>query len=126
MRIWHNLHKAPVTDDVKMTWYRAIHDIIPTHVGLQRINMITSPLCKECNKGDDIQHRILDCGEGRQMWEWTKDRVAEIIQTTPSKILDDWETRPDFVIWPPKRRRAALWILTNFVDWRLRRDRMTR
>jgi hypothetical protein len=119
MLIWNNLHEAPVTDDVKTTWYRAIHNIIPTHVWLQHINMIASPLCRECNKDDDIQHRILDCGEGHQMWGWTKDRLAEIIQTTPSKILDDWATRLDFFIWTPKRRWAVLWILANFVDWRL-------
>jgi hypothetical protein len=35
-QIWHNLHNAPVTDDIKTTWYRAIHDIIPTHVWLKR------------------------------------------------------------------------------------------
>jgi hypothetical protein len=120
MRIWHNLHDAPVTDDIKTTWYRAIHDIIPTHARLKRINMITSPLCRECNTDDDIQHRIVDCGEGRQMWDWTKDKLTEILETTPNQILDEWVTRPYFIIWPPKWRRAALWIIANFVDWRLR------
>jgi hypothetical protein len=56
--IWHNLHEALVTDDIKTIWYRAIQDIIPTHVRLKRINMITSPLCRECNTD-----------EGRQMWD---------------------------------------------------------
>jgi hypothetical protein len=72
MRIWHNVHVAPVTDDIKMTWYRAIHFIFPTHVQLKRINMITSPLCRQCNTDDDLQHRIADCGEGRLMWDGQK------------------------------------------------------
>jgi hypothetical protein len=106
-----------VTDDIKTIWYRSIHDIIPTHVRLKRINMITSPLCRECNTDDDIQHRIVDCGEGRQMWDWTKDKLTKILETTPNQILGEWVTRPDIVIWPPKRRRARLWIIANFVDW---------
>jgi hypothetical protein len=127
VRIWHNLHEAPVTDDIKMTWYLAIHDIFPTHVQLKRIDMITSPLCRQCNTDDDLQPRFADCGEGRLMWDWTRDRLAEIMQTTSSQIPDGWVTRPDFTIWPPKRRRAALWILANFVAWRLQqRDRTTR
>jgi hypothetical protein len=59
------------------------------------------------------------------MWDWTKDKLTKILETTPNQILDEWVTRPDFVIWPPKQRRAALWIIANFVDWRLRRDRTT-
>ena len=25
--VWHNLHEAPVADDIKMIWYRAIYDV---------------------------------------------------------------------------------------------------
>lgn len=32
VRVWHNLHTAPVSDDIKMIWYRAIRDIYHIHV----------------------------------------------------------------------------------------------
>jgi len=127
IRVWHNLHEAPVAADIKMTWYRAIHDVYPTHVRLHRIHMITSPLCRQCNTDDDLQHRLLECGEGRLMWDWTRNRLARILQTNSRQIPDEWAMRPDFTIWPPKRRRAVLWLLANFVAWRLQqRDRTTR
>jgi hypothetical protein len=57
----------------------------------------------------------MDCGDGRQMWVWTKDKLAKVLATTRNQILDEWVTRPDFARWAPKRRRAALWIIANFV-----------
>jgi hypothetical protein len=100
-RIWHNLHDAPVKGDTTTTWYRAIHDIIPTHVRVHSINMITSPQCRECNTDDDIKHRIMDCGDVRQMWDWTKDKLAKVLATTRNQILYEWVTRPDFANWAP-------------------------
>jgi len=32
--IWKNIHAAPVSDPVKITWYRVIHDIISTNTRL--------------------------------------------------------------------------------------------
>jgi hypothetical protein len=116
-----------VADDIKMIWYRAIHDIYPTHVRLHRINMITSPLCQHCNTDDVLHHRLTRCGEGRLMSDWTRDRLARILRPSSRQIPDGWVMRPDFTIWPPKRRRAVLWLLAKFVAWRLQqRDRMTR
>jgi hypothetical protein len=127
VRVWHDLHEAPVADDIKMIWYRAVHDIYSTHVRLHRINMITWPLCRHCSTDDDLQHRLADCGEGRLMWDWTRDRLARILRTTSRQITDGWVMRTDFTIRPPKRRRAVLWLLANFVAWRLQQgDRMTR
>ena len=58
VRVWHNLHEALVTDDINMIWYRAIHNICPTHARLHRINMTTSPLFRHCNT-DDISNTVL-------------------------------------------------------------------
>jgi hypothetical protein len=98
VRVWHNLYQAPVADDKKIICYRAIHDIYPTHVRLHRINIITSPLCRHCNTDDDLQH----CGEGRLMWDWTRDRLSRILRTTSRQIPGGWVVRPDFTICPPK------------------------
>ena len=98
VRVWHNLHEAPVADDIKMIWYPAIHEIYPTHVRLHRINMITSPLCRHCKTENDLQNRLLDCGEGRLMWDWSRDRLARFLQTSSRQITDGCVMSPDFTI----------------------------
>ena len=35
--IWKTVHEAPVSETVKVTWYRVIHDIIPTRTKLPYI-----------------------------------------------------------------------------------------
>ena len=76
---------------------------------------------------DDLQHRLNECGEGRLMWEWIRGRLARILRNTWRQTPDGWIMRPDFTLWPPKRRRAVLWLLANFVAfWLQQRDRMTR
>jgi hypothetical protein len=126
VRVWHNLHEAPVSEDIKVIWYRAIHDIYPTHEQLHRINMTTSPICRHCNMADELKHRIMECGEGHLLWDWTKGRLARILRTTGRQVPDAWVLRPNFSIWPPKRRRAVLWLLANFVAFQMQwRDTLT-
>jgi hypothetical protein len=36
------------------------------------------------------------------MSNWTKDRLAEILETTSNQIPDVWTTRPDFYHMAPK------------------------
>jgi len=67
--IWKNLQATPVSDTVKSTWYRVIHDIIPTNYRLHRINMSTSPSCSECGDTDTLEHRLTECGEGSDSWD---------------------------------------------------------
>ena len=44
--IWKNLQAAPVSDPVKITWYRLNHDIIPTNTRLHRIHISSTDTCK--------------------------------------------------------------------------------
>jgi len=30
-QVWKNLHAGPVSDEIKSTWYKALHDLIPTN-----------------------------------------------------------------------------------------------
>jgi hypothetical protein len=70
-RIWKNLHEAPVPEMSKVTWYGAIHDIMPTHERLHKIQKVPTDLCGICIKTDTPLHRLTGCGEGPKMWEWT-------------------------------------------------------
>jgi len=122
--VWSNIHGTPVREDIKMDWYKAIHDIVPTQDRLHRIHMAATNLCRQCHVIDNLSHRLLECDEGQVMWDWTKGRNAIILRTTVRHTPDDWLLRPTFKIWPPKRRRAVLWILANFVAYRLQQRQM--
>jgi hypothetical protein len=54
---------------------------------------------------------------------WTKRRIALFLRTDPANIPPDWTTRPQFQLWPPKRHRAVLWILTRLVWYRIKEGR---
>jgi len=122
--VWSNRHGTPVPEAIKMDWYRAVHDIVPTQDRLNRINMAATNLCRQCNAIDNLPHRLIECGGGQGMWDWTKGRFATILRTTMRHMLDGWLLRPTLNIWPPKRRRAVLWILAKFVAYRLQQRQM--
>jgi len=44
--VWSNLRGTPVPEDIKMDWYRAIHNIIRTQDRLNRIDMAATNLCR--------------------------------------------------------------------------------
>jgi hypothetical protein len=114
-RVWKNLWAAPVPDDIKNSWYHVIHDILPTNERLHNIRIAQTDLCSICNHKDTLQYRMIECGEGRDQWKWTRGRLAIILRTDTCWLPDDWLYRPQFQIWPPQRHRAVLWILAHFV-----------
>jgi hypothetical protein len=57
------------------------------------------------------------------MWSWTCQRLAMILRADWRRIPMDWLIRLGFQLWPPKRRRVVLWILANFVAFRLKEGR---
>jgi hypothetical protein len=124
--LWSNTHETPVHEDIKMDWYRAVHDIVPSQDRLHRNHMAATNLCRKCDMVGNLSNRLLECDEGKVMWDWTKGRIAVLLRTTVRHMPDVWLLCPTFNIWPPKRRRAVLWILANFVAYCLQqRKRLT-
>ena len=62
--IWKNLQAAQVSGLDTATWYKVIHDIIPTNIRLHRIKMSPTDTCKDCGSKDTLGHRLTECGEG--------------------------------------------------------------
>ena len=118
-KIWKNVNEAPVPAAVKVAWYKAIHGKMPTNERLHKIRLVPTDLCRQCNGKDTLIRRLIDCGEGPQMWEWTCRCIATMLRTDWRRIPSDWLLRPSFKLWPPPRRRAVLWLLANFVNFRL-------
>ena len=91
-----NLHASPVSDEIKSTWYKALHDIIPTKDRLTAINLTDTSACSACGRPDSLQHKITECGEGPVIWTWTKKLLAYILRVDHRQITQTWTIRPDF------------------------------
>ena len=118
--VWKNIHCTPVPGGTKAAWYKVIHDIVPTNVRLYKIRMCPTDKCSNCGMHDTLQHRLIECGEGPQIWQWTTQKLALILRTIPARIPSEWLLRPQCALWPPTRRRAVMWILANVVLFRIR------
>jgi hypothetical protein len=123
-RVWANLHDAWAAETITAVWYVIIHDIIPTNVRLNNIHLADTPNCKECGSLDTRLYRLIECGEGRNIWEWTRQRIAWIMRTTPGRILAEWLLRPQFRILAPRRNMEVLWILVHMVWFRVQERRL--
>jgi len=64
---------------------------------------------------DTIQHRLIECTEGPQTWQWTTQKLALILRTIQTQIPSEWLLRPQCALWHPTRRRAVMWILASLV-----------
>jgi len=103
-RIWKNLWAAPVTDWTKTTWYKIIHDIVPTKERLHKIRVAPTENCRLCDRKENLLHRLAECGDGRYQWEWTKKRLAIMLRSDPRWVPEEWLLRPHFTFWPPQRQ----------------------
>jgi hypothetical protein len=95
-----NLHMAWITDVLRSEWYVVIHDLLPTNDRLYRISLTDTDRCHTCGE-DTTVHRILECGEERTMWHWTRVRLAMILRSKANLISSEWPLRPSFHVWPP-------------------------
>jgi len=118
--VWKNIHCTPVRGGTKTAWYNVIHDILPTNVRLHKIRISPTDKCNNFGMHDTIQHRLIECGEGPQIWQWRTQKLALILRTIPTQIPSEWLLRPQCALWPPTRRRAVLWILANVIIFRTR------
>ena len=57
------------------------------------IRLAGSPLCSNYGEHDTLMHRIIECGEGRKIWEWTRNRIAWILQMDSVWIPNEWTIR---------------------------------
>ena len=116
--MWRNLHDASVSETCKAEWFKVIHDILPTHDRLHKIRLSPTNRCRNCPETDTIAHRILACGNGREIWHWTEKRLAQILNTSPDHIPDQWPTCPQFTLRPQQRNRAASWMMSTLITFR--------
>jgi hypothetical protein len=111
---------------IRSEWYAVIHELLPTNDRLHKIALQANDRCGVCNLPDSTAHRIMECEEEMAMWQWTQMRIAAILRTESRHIPSEWPLHPTCGILPPRRRRAVLWMLANFVFFRAtQRARLT-
>jgi hypothetical protein len=88
--IWRNIHASPVNVTTKVTWYKAIHDILPTRTRLNNIRLAPTALCERCDQEDAVKHQLIECNGGLYIWIWTCQRLTMILRTDWRRIPTDW------------------------------------
>ena len=58
--IWKNLWATPAPESIKASWYRIIHNIVPTQERLYKIRITPADQCRACAEKNTLQHRILE------------------------------------------------------------------
>jgi hypothetical protein len=85
-RIWQNIKGKHLTTTIRALWFRAVHDIIPTNERLCRIRLSDIPMCRTCNQTDTTLHRVTSCMRARDIWHWTRFRIAIMLRTDPLNV----------------------------------------
>jgi len=121
--VWRNLQEAPASEATKATWYRVIHDIVPTLERLHKIRMVLTDLCRHCNLTDALR-RLTECmGRVNNMWvdktansDNTKngsEANTRSMATTPRPQIVAPETSPRCIMGAQKLRNIPSATVTN-------------
>lgn len=124
-RVWENINKPFLPDDLRSTWYRLVHDIIPIQIRLNKIHLQASDTCVLYTQKDTLIHRIISCGDTAVIWHWTRARVALLLQTSPLYVPDPWLVFPNFSLWPRPKHHAVLWLVAHMVHYTITSRKVT-
>ena len=78
--------------------------------------MVPTDKCGNCDTVDTVEHCLIECGEVKRIWKWTRERLARMVGTDPERITVERLTRR-------KLHRALLWTLANLVIFRTQQRR---
>jgi hypothetical protein len=113
--MWKNLQEFWTTDAIRAKLYNVIHDIVSINVRLARINLSDTDRCRLCGRRDTLNHRLTVCMEMKDIWDRTRRRIGLMPHTDPKNIPLEWTIMPSFVMGPPQKRRAILWVLAHMI-----------
>ena len=113
--VWGNLHNVRLSDGARTTWYMVVHDIIPTNVRLYKIRLRHTDKCSQCGRQDTMHYRLTECGVRREIWEWTRTRIARIRRTDRTCMSTERSLSPGLQLWPGQRHQAILWFLGSMI-----------
>lgn len=117
--IWGIFSYRIIPTKWKSALYKAINDIYPTGVKLYNHSLSDNQLCKKCNKENDtIMHRIKDCSEVKNNWNWTKNILEKKFKININRSL----TLYDLVNLKGKNKKETeliIWFIAGLVFYNL-------
>ena len=117
---WSRVAAKVLPQDVRASWFAAVHDVLPTNERLHSIAWarVDSPLCRRCGQLDSLLHRLAECGPGRRsIWRWTARRVADLAAVDVTTITPEVLIAPDLPIEDERREAATTWVLGTMVHF---------
>jgi hypothetical protein len=118
-RICQNIIGQHLSTSIRAVWFRAVHDIFPTNERQYSIGLRDIPMCLVCNQKDTILHRVTSCIGARDIWYWTRFRIAMMLRVNPQHVPFTWLLFPAMHIWPPPRHNAIIWVLGHMISFSL-------
>ena len=90
--VWSSVHIKTLPVDARATWFKVVHDVLPTAMRLMAANQATIPDCSKCGEAEDVTHRLARCGDGRRAaWAWL---VRHVKDTTGEMVTEASITKP--------------------------------
>ncbi|XP_046987229.1 adhesion G protein-coupled receptor B1-like [Schistocerca americana] len=107
-QVWKNLSEKAIPPEARDTWYKVVHNKIPTNERLARIAMRESPHCEVCNEIDTAEHRFT-CPTSQAIWETCRKMVALMNRADHRTIEATALTIPAAKGFPRPKRVATMW-----------------
>ena len=92
----------------------------PTNNRLAAIHLVPTTACPNSQNQDSVLHRITECSDGPLQSTWSKQKLSRILRINYKQLPKEGTLYPDIRIWPPQRQRAVLWIIGQFVYYRIK------
>jgi hypothetical protein len=121
---WSRVSAKVLPQDVRASWFTAVHDVLPTNERLHSIAwaQIDSPLCRRCGQLDSLLHRLTECGPSRRtIWRWTARKVADLSAADITAITPEMLIAPDLHVEDEGREAAIAWVLGTMVHFMVTR-----
>jgi hypothetical protein len=104
------LNTTPISTKTRKTRCKIIHDIYPIQERLYKINLKMTDNSTHCGNVDTVRHLMTGCTRIKNTWEWTRERIAKLLNAVRRWISTDWTTSPDMKIEPKGRHNFILWM----------------
>ena len=114
-------HPYEWTNQHKHIYMVCSHPWHPPYSWFSRCNTLsTYNACRNCQNQNSFLYRFTECSDGPLKWTWTKQKLRRIFRIDYKRIHKEWTLYPDIRIWPPQRQTPVLWIIGQFVYYRIK------
>ena len=124
---WARVRMPGLTNEVRSTFWKLYHNLLPTQFRLSRITRTTdSPTCVKCDTGEDDQawtHTFLSCPATKPIMDWLVVILERLLIEDVSLPMALWLQFPPII--EECDLLAAVWLVGETISytWARRRNR---